>query len=208
MFLRRQEIFEAIHEKMALAWAFDPDRVNLAFEQAEGWQSDEQPPWKPTFEIVYNNDTTDQGEIQEYLIRIMNNHFSGITLSTEITSDHIKWVKEWSWKRYIPSHMLEDSEEKEEEEGEEPEWPDDEEEDFVFDEEEGEEFPTEEDITNNLEPRRLFQDGEDYGLTVKQRKEICSDCLTTLEEVMANGGKLQESDYINFCDMLMKLYRS
>ena len=208
MFLRRQEIFEAIHEKMALAWAFDPDRVNLAFEQAEGWQSDEQPPWKPTFEIVYNNDTTDQGEIQEYLIRIMNNHFSGITLSTEITSDHIKWVKEWSWKRYIPSHMLEDSEEKEEEEGEEPEWPDDEEEDFIFDEEEGEEFPTEEDITNNLEPRRLFQDGEDYGLTVKQRKEICSDCLTTLEEVMANGGKLQESDYINFCDMLMKLYRS
>ena len=205
MFLRRQEIFEAIHEKMALAWAFDPDRVNLAFEQAEGWQSDEQPPWKPTFEIVYNNDTTDQGEIQKYLIRIMNNHFSGITLSTEITSDHIKWVKEWSWKRYIPSHMLEDSEE---EEGGEPEWPDDEEEDFVFDEEEGEEFPTEEDITNNLEPRRLFQDGEDYGLTVNQRKEICSDCLTTLEEVMANGGVLQESDYINFCDMFMKLYRS
>ena len=205
MFLRRQEIFEAIHEKMALAWAFDPDRVNLAFEKAEGWQSDEQPPWKPTFEIVYNNDTTDEGEIQEYLLRIMNNHFSGITLSTEITSDHIKWVKEWSWKRYIPSHMLEDSEE---EEGEEPEWPDDEEEDFIFDEEEGEEFPTEEDITNNLEPRRLFQDGEDYGLTVKQRKEICSDCLTTLEEVMANGGKLQESDYINFCDMFMKLYRS
>jgi len=205
MFLRRQEIFEAIHEKMALAWAFDPDRVNLAFEQAEGWQSDEQPPWKPTFEIVYNNDTTDQGEIQKYLLRIMNNHFSGITLSTEITSDHIKWVKEWSWQRYIPSRMLEDSEE--EEEGE-PEWPDDEEEDFIFDEEEGGEFPMEEDITNNLEPRRLFQDGEDYGLTVNQRKEICSDCLTTLDEVMANGGVLQESDYINLCDMFMKLYRS
>ena len=207
MFLRRQEIFEAIHEKMALAWAFDPDRVNLAFEQAEGWQSDEQPPWKPTFEIVYNNDTTDQGEIQKYLLRIMNNHFSGITLSTEITSDHIKWVKEWSWQRYIPSRMLEDSEEEEEEEGEEPEWPDDEEEDFTFDDYD-EEFPMEEDITNNLEPRRLFQDGEDYGLTVNQRKEICSDCLTTLEEVMANGGVLQESDYINFCDMFMKLYRS
>ena len=113
MSLRRQEIFEAIHEKMALAWAFDPDRVNLAFEQAEGWQSDEQPPWKPTFEIVYNNDTTAEGEIQKYLLRIMNNHFSGITLSTEITSDHIKWVKEWSWQRYIPSRMLEDSEEEE-----------------------------------------------------------------------------------------------
>ena len=207
MFLRRQEIFEAIHEKMALAWAFDPDRVNLAFEQAEGWQSDEQPPWKPTFEIVYNNDTTDQGEIQKYLLRIMNNHFSGITLSTEITSDHLKWVTKWSWQRYIPSRMLEDSEEEEEEEGQEPEWPDDEEEDFIFDEEEGE-FPMEEDITNNLEPRRLFQDGEDYGLTVNQRKEICSDCLTTLEEVMANGGKLQESDYVNLCDMFMKLYRS
>ena len=207
MFLRRQEIFEAIHEKMALAWAFDPDRVNLAFEQAEGWQSDEQPPWKPTFEIVYNNDTTDQGEIQKYLLRIMNNHFSGITLSTEITSDHIKWVKEWSWQRYIPSRMLEDSEEEEGEEGEEPEWPDDEEEDFTFDDYD-EEFPMEEDITNNLEPRRLFQDGEDYGLTVNQRKEICSDCLTTLDEVMANGGVLQESDYINLCDMFMKLYRS
>ena len=207
MFLRRQEIFEAIHEKMALAWAFDPDRVNLAFERAEGWQSDEQPPWKPTFEIVYNNDTTDQGEIQKYLLRIMNNHFSGITLSTEITSDHIKWVKEWSWQRYIPSRMLEDSEEEEEEEGGEPEWPDDEEEDFTFDDYD-EEFPMEEDITNNLEPRRLFQDGEDYGLTVNQRKEICSDCLTTLEEVMANGGELQESDYIKFCNMFMKLYRS
>ena len=199
MFLRRQEIFEAIHEKMALAWAFDPDRVNLAFEQAEGWQSDEQPPWKPTFEIVYNNDTTDQGEIQKYLLRIMNNHFSGITLSTEITSDHIKWVKEWSWQRYIPSRMLEDSEEEDGEEGEE--------EDFTFDDYD-EEFPMEEDITNNLEPRRLFQDGEDYGLTVNQRKEICSDCLTTLDEVMANGGVLQESDYINLCDMFMKLYRS
>ena len=199
MFLRRQEIFEAIHEKMALAWAFDPDRVNLAFEQAEGWQSDEQPPWKPTFEIVYNNDTTDQGEIQKYLLRIMNNHFSGITLSTEITSDHLKWVTKWSWQRYIPSRMLEDSEEEDGVEGEE--------EDFTFDDYD-EEFPMEEDITNNLEPRRLFQDGEDYGLTVNQRKEICSDCLTTLEEVMANGGVLQESDYINFCNMFMKLYRS
>ena len=207
MFLRRQEIFEALHEKMALAWAFDPDRVNLAFERAEGWQSDEQPPWKPTFEIVYNNDTTDEGEIQKYLLRIMNNHFSGITLSTEITSDHIKWVKEWSWQRYIPSRMLEDSEEEEEEEGEEPEWPDDEEEDFTFDDYD-EEFPMEEDITNNLEPRRLFQDGEDWGLTVIQRKQICSDCLTTLEDVMANGGGIQESDYIKFCNMFMKLYRS
>ena len=207
MFLRRQEIFEALHEKMALAWAFDPDRVNLAFERAEGWQSDEQPPWKPTFEIVYNNDTTDQGEIQKYLLRIMNNHFSGITLSTEITSAHIKWVKEWSWQRYIPSRMLEDSEEEEEEEGGEPEWPDDEEEDFTFDDYE-EEFPMEEDITNNLEPRRLFQDGEDWGLTVIQRKQICSDCLTTLEDVMANGGGIQESDYIKFCNMFMKLYRS
>ena len=207
MFLRRQEIFEALHEKMALAWAFDPDRVNLAFERAEGWQSDEQPPWKPTFEIVYNNDTTDEGEIQKYLLRIMNNHFSGITLSTEITSDHIKWVKEWSWQRYIPSRMLEDSEEEEEEEGEEPEWPDDEEEDFTFDDYE-EEFPMEEDITDNLEPRRLFQDGEDWGLTVIQRKKICSDCLTTLEDVMANGGGIQESDYIKFCNMFMKLYRS
>ena len=199
MFLRRQEIFEAIHEKMALAWAFDPDRVNLAFEQAEGWQSDEQPPWKPTFEIVYNNDTTDQGEIQKYLLRIMNNHFSGITLSTEITSDHLKWVTKWSWQRYIPSRMLEDSEEEDGVEGEE--------EDFTFDDYD-EEFPMEEDITNNLEPRRLFQDGEDYGLTVNQRKEICSDCLTTLEDVMANGGGIQESDYIKFCNMFMKLYRS
>ena len=207
MFLRRQEIFEAIHEKMALAWAFDPDRVNLAFEQAEGWQSDEQPPWKPTFELVYNNDTTDQGEIQKYLLRIMNNHFSGITLSTEITSAHIKWVKEWSWQRYIPSRMLEDAAEEEEEEGEEPEWPDDEEEDFTFDDYD-EEFPMEEDITNNLEPRRLFQDGEDWGLTVIQRKQICSDCLTTLEEVLANGGGIQESEYIKFCNMFMKLYRS
>jgi hypothetical protein len=203
MYLQRQEIFEAIHEKMALAWAFAPDRVNLAFEQAEGWQSDEQPPWKPTFEIVYNNDTTDEGEIKKYLLKIMNYRSfhpdgctRGITLSTEITSDHIKWVKEWSWQRYIPSRMLEDSEE---EEGEE--------EDFTFDDYDGA-FPMEGDITNNLEPRRLFQDGEDWGLTVIQRKQICSDCLTTLEDVMGNGGGIQESDYIKFCNMFMKLYRS
>jgi hypothetical protein len=206
MYLQRQEIFEAIHEKMALAWAFDPDRVNLAFEQAEGWQSDEQPPWKPTFEIVYNNDTTDEGEIKKYLLRIMNNHFSGITLSTEITSYHIKCVKEWSSLLPVPTIPASSCPAVEEEEGEEPEWPADEEEDFTFDDYDGA-FPME-DITNNLEPRRLFQDGEDWGLTVIQRKQICSDCLTTLEDVMANGGGIQESDYIKFCNMFMKLYRS
>jgi len=185
------ELIHSTHEALTLAWAFDPAPLPRLPRAAgpQGWISDEKPPWRPTFKTVY--DQTGLDLVKEQLLQIMNfrRYHEIITLFTEIESDHIKFVKALcdevdEWEAGDVTFMFND--------------------DFEFDEDGA--YPMEE-VTNDLQPRALFQDGTDHGLSIPQKKALCSKGLEVVDGVMEREGKMLEADYITLCNVLKKIHQ-